>query len=104
MSSVRSVIIATLLCAAAALNYEEAKDIILENVKSYQPTIGKSLCQANTCCNITSTETCAISSFEKGQTTMVLPGGKTRCIYSYSTPFAFQVRYDFLGFLLLDCC
>lgn len=91
MSSLRSIIIASLICAGAALNYEEAKEIILENVKSYQPTIGKSLCQANTCCNITSTESCAISSFEKGETTMVLPGGKTRCIYSYSTPFAFQV-------------
>ena len=91
MSSVRSIIIGSLICAAAALNYDEAKDIILENVKSYKPSIGKSLCQANTCCNITSTEACSISSFEKGETTMVLPGGKTRCIYSYSTPFAFQV-------------
>lgn len=28
---------------------------------------------------------------KKDETTMVLPGGKTRCIFSYSTPFAFQV-------------
>jgi hypothetical protein len=27
----------------------------------------------------------------KDQTTLVLPGGNTRCIHSYSTPFAFQV-------------
>lgn len=91
MPSIRSAIFATIICGAVALNYDEARDIIIENVKSYQPAIGKSLCQANTCCNITSTESCSISSFEKGETTMVLPGGSTRCIYSYSTPFAFQV-------------
>jgi len=78
------------LSAVSALKYDEAKNVIKNYVESYN-NIGKSLCQTNTCCNITSTESCSLSSFAKGQTTMVLPGGETRCIYSDSTPFAFQV-------------
>jgi hypothetical protein len=77
------------LAGVGAMNYEEAETIILADVASYKSSTD--LCDKNTCCTVTSTESCPISSMIKDQTTMVLPGGETRCIYSYSTPFAFQV-------------
>ena len=43
-------------------------------------------------CVISETEACDISGMEKDATTMVYPGGATRCINSDSTDFAFQVR------------
>ncbi len=87
----RLALISVLLIGVSALNYEEASAIILDDVASYKK--GEGLCEANTCCTVSATESCSISSFAKDKTTMVLPGGETRCIYSYSTPFAFQVIY-----------
>jgi hypothetical protein len=91
----------TLLLAVAAsllaakqeiLNGEEARNTITNYLSSLKSSYSASqLCVQNSCCNVTSTETCSISSFPKDQSTLVLPGGQTRCIYSYSTPFAFQV-------------
>jgi hypothetical protein len=49
------------------------------------------LCDANVCCNVTSTESCSISGMKRDASTLVLPGGETRCIFTTSTPFAFQV-------------
>ena len=48
-------------------------------------------------CVISETEACDISGMEKDATTMVYPGGATRCIYSTSTDFAFQVLRLFVG-------
>jgi hypothetical protein len=69
--------------------YEEAKVIIQDYVASYKKSGG--LCDKNTCCTMSSSEKCSITEFKKDTTTMVLPGGSTRCIFSDSTPFAFQV-------------
>jgi hypothetical protein len=78
--------------AASLLTQEKAHDVIRENLQSYQTVgAGRSLCSQNTCCNITATESCSLASMPRDETTLVLPGGDTRCIYSYSTPFAFQV-------------
>jgi hypothetical protein len=64
---------------------------IQSHVSSYAPT--KEQCGPGTnCCTVSSTESCGLTSMPKDQTTLVLPGGETRCIYSYSTPFAFQVN------------
>lgn len=73
--------------------YDASIKTIQQHVASYSRDykIGKSLCQEYSCCNVTSSNTCGINTFPKDQTTLVLPGGQTRCIYSYSTPFAFQV-------------
>lgn len=81
------------LCSfvAGQKNFEEAKDIIQKYVKSYG--IGKDLCDKYTCCSLSATETCSISKFQKDSTTLVLPGGSTRCIFSDSTPYAFQVSF-----------
>jgi hypothetical protein len=72
------------------ISFELASKVIRNDVKSYLGT--RSMCEANTCCNVTATESCSISNFAKDKTTLVLPGGKTRCIFSDSTPFAFQVK------------
>lgn len=45
-------------------------------------------------CHIGSGEPCNLTAFEKDETTMVFPGGETRCIFSNTPEFAFQVRED----------
>ena len=85
---------ATLLFAKEnLLTAEDARKTITNYLDTFKPQpVGASpLCVQNSCCNVTTTETCSISNFPKDQSTLVLPGGETRCIYSYSTPFAFQV-------------
>ncbi len=81
-----------LFAKESLLTAEEARKTITNYLDSLKPSsIGSPLCVKNSCCNVTTTETCSISNFPKDQSTLVLPGGETRCIYSYSTPFAFQV-------------
>jgi hypothetical protein len=77
---------------SAQKNFEEAKTIIQDYVKSYG--IGKDLCDKYTCCSLSSTESCSITNFKKDDSTLVLPGGNTRCIFSDSTPYAFQVNFS----------
>ncbi len=73
------------------LSYDEAVQNIQTNLKEEYPTSSESLCDAFKCCNVSSAESCDLKSMPKDETTLVLPGGETRCIFSYSTPFAFQV-------------
>jgi hypothetical protein len=75
---------------AAPLDYEQAKSTIDKHISSFQ-TAGADMCTQYSCCNVTSSEACSLADMPKDETTLVLPGGDTRCIYSYSTPFAFQV-------------
>ncbi len=76
-----------------SLSESHSSDVIKNYVNSFgvAKAVGQGLCDGATCCNVTSTELCSISAMPKDQSTLVLPGGDTRCIYSYSTPFAFQV-------------
>ena len=80
---------------SSGMDYSEAEKVIAGHLSSSLHSVktpgSPSLCQDNTCCNITSTNSCSMGNFPKDQSTLVLPGGKTRCIFSYSTPFAFQV-------------
>lgn len=84
-----------LVCAslqiALALDLQEAVEIIKSSFPNSGLGVGKPLCQTYSCCNLTETETCSLSSMPKDKTMLVLPGGETRCIYSDSTPYAFQV-------------
>jgi len=73
------------------LTPQEASLIIKENVATYQTNIGRDLCEKYQCCTITSTESCDLNEMTVDQSILVLPGGETRCIFSYSTPYAFQV-------------
>lgn len=81
-----------LACVAASepISYETAKSVIQKHVASFE-TPGQDLCTKYTCCNVSASESCSLADMPKDETTLVLPGGETRCIYSYSTPFAFQV-------------
>jgi len=49
------------------------------------------LCATNNCCTIGENEACSFSAMKKDVDTFVFPGGESRCIFSDSTPFAFQV-------------
>lgn len=82
------VLIAVLLVTNA---YSPAEQIIKDHVNSYTKYTVGDLCTRNKCCTISETESCAISSMSQDESMLVLPGGETRCIFSTSTPFAFQV-------------
>jgi hypothetical protein len=43
------------------------------------------------CCKVSVNETCPISNMPEDESTLVFPGGETRCIFSNSSPFGFQV-------------
>ena len=62
-------------------------------------------CGSNHCCNVTATENCSMDKLNKDETSLVFPGGNTRCIESVSTPYAFQVtstvRFDFVSFITI---
>ncbi len=97
------VLLATVLAvtsATAPKSVEEAHKIIQDHVKSFGTGVG-GLCDKNKCCTVSSTESCPISNMEKDSSTLVLPGGNTRCIFSDSTPFAFQVSRQFLFIRLI---
>lgn len=67
-----------------------SENILQNHVRSISASAG-TLCTSNTCCNITSTNECNLNSMKRDESMIVLPGGDTRCIFSTSTPFAFQV-------------
>ena len=67
-----------------------ATAIIKDYIKSLSPvsaSSGGNLCTSYNCCNISASSECSLSTMAKDETTLVLPGGNTRCIYSYSSPF-----------------
>lgn len=53
-------------------------------------------------CHLASGETCDVRNFPKDETTMVFPGGETRCIFSNTPNFAFQV-IKHLKFMFNNC-
>ncbi len=71
-----------------------AEEVILDHLKQFKRYTRDTLCTSNKCCTISPTETCSLNTMTKDQNTLVLPGGETRCIFSTSTPFAFQVDID----------
>ena len=72
-----------------------AWDNSVKTIKSSLRLSGQvqSMCVDNKCCILSSTEDCDFSNFKAYETTLVLPGGKTSCLYGEpsSTPYAFQV-------------
>eukprot|EP01040_Poterioochromonas_malhamensis_P003221 gene3221-3433_t len=70
---------------------QDAQKIISDHIHKYYEPLKGGLCEGNTCCNITATESCPITKFAKDTSNLILPGGNTRCIFSSSTPYAFQV-------------
>ena len=57
---------------------------------SHYDTLMKGTAGVNTCV-VGDTEPCDLADMPKDETTMVYPGGETRCIFSTSSDFAFQV-------------
>lgn len=49
------------------------------------------LCGHSSCCRITSSERCALSQLPPDQATLIFPGGSTRCIFSNSGSYKFEV-------------
>lgn len=86
-----SLLFASLFTGAAGLSYHEAIDAIKTDLKGYETLGGQGLCDRNDCCTISETNSCSLDAFAKDKSMLVLPGGETRCIFSTSTEFAFQV-------------
>jgi hypothetical protein len=83
--------VSSLFSGAVGLSYHEAIDHIKTDLKGYETLGGRELCDKNECCTISETNSCNLDTFPKDQSMLVLPGGETRCIFSTSTEFAFQV-------------
>ena len=59
------------------MGYNQAVENIQENLKEYRSSDG-ALCDSFTCCNVTATESCDLKDMPKDETTLVLPGMKSR--------------------------
>jgi hypothetical protein len=80
------------LAVVSGLNYEEATGIIKKDLEKYSSAAGGgSLCDRHHCCNISSSNECNLKNFKKDVTSLIYPGGQTRCIFSTSTDFSFQI-------------
>jgi hypothetical protein len=67
-------------------------DVAAKTIKSSFPkSASNNACGVFPCCNITSSEPCDITRMTVDTSTLVQPGGMTRCIFSTSTPYSFQV-------------
>lgn len=88
-----SIVLALILRARsiAALDFDEASRIIQNHVKYYSSNDQENLCDIYNCCTISETESCNLSDLEADRTNLVYPGGNTRCIFSDSTAYSFQV-------------
>jgi hypothetical protein len=86
-----ALVLVLLAVLAVVHSFTPAEKVILDHVKQYKRYTRDNLCTANKCCTISDTESCSLAGMTKDQSILVLPGGETRCIFSTSTPFAFQV-------------
>lgn len=84
-----SAIVGILSYASVSASYDSQR-ILQDYIQSISASSG-TLCTTNTCCNITSSTTCDLNAMKRDESMIILPGGDTRCIFSTSTPFAFQV-------------
>lgn len=91
MISVLKFVVGT-LAVVSSLNYEDAVQNIKRDLSKHSSiTENGSLCSRHHCCNITSSEECNLRNFKKDVTSLIYPGGQTRCIFSSSTDFSFQI-------------
>ena len=84
----------TLAVDGEAFDMKTSSKIIQDYVSSYARAEGSEpLCDQYNCCDQTTSgeDGCPLSNMKKDETTLVLPGGETRCIFDTSTPYAFQV-------------
>jgi hypothetical protein len=78
--------------AAYGMTIGEAHKTIREEVAQYkgERMAGKDLCDQYSCCE-TQKDACNLSDMPQDQTSLILPGGESRCIFTDSTPYAAQV-------------
>lgn len=84
-------VIVSIFSLATGIDFDEAKRIIKTDVAKYWSEDTSSLCERHECCTITSSEECNLRNFKKDVTSLIYPGGRTRCIFSTSTDFSFQI-------------
>ena len=91
-----------LFICISLLNYSNVSsfdfDDAQQNIQQYLRELKNSNVNSVNKCIITNTESCGLNKMAIDESTLVQPGGNTRCMFSYSTPFAFQVR-SFVIFL-----
>jgi hypothetical protein len=63
----------------------------IESARSYVSSLSEYEYEWKHECHYSDTESCNLASFPKDETSMVFPGGETRCIFSNTPNFAFQV-------------
>ena len=91
----------TLLSAiSVCLSINEA-DSVVQEVQDYIKSLDEFDHEWKRECHISSDNGCDITGFEQDETTMVFPGGETRCIFSNTPNFAFQVRVHVLKIFYL---
>jgi hypothetical protein len=86
---VRLIFLALLASASYAL-VDEAQ-AVLQEAQDYVKSLDEFDHEWKSECHISSGESCDLTKFAKDETTMVFPGGETRCIFSNTPNFAFQV-------------
>ena len=77
-----------------ALDFNEAKNNIynyLNEIKDNNQYTTSTTTNNNTCV-ISRKESCDLNKMLIDESTLIQPGGNTRCLFSYSTPYVFQVR------------
>src|SRR3989338_7081595 len=84
---------ATETCSAESqFTIEDAVKAIHQTIfpNGRQARMAQPLCSQYTCCNISSSNQCLLKDLTNPEFTLILPGGKTQCIFQDSSPFAFQ--------------
>ena len=78
-----------------ALDFNEAKYNIynyLDEIKlNNQFTTSSTINNNSITCVISRKESCDLNKMMIDESNLIQPGGNTRCLFSYSTPFVFQV-------------
>eukprot|EP00211_Chloroparvula_japonica_P007056 CAMPEP_0119129356 /NCGR_PEP_ID=MMETSP1310-20130426/7139_1 /TAXON_ID=464262 /ORGANISM="Genus nov. species nov., Strain RCC2339" /LENGTH=428 /DNA_ID=CAMNT_0007119775 /DNA_START=97 /DNA_END=1383 /DNA_ORIENTATION=- len=69
------------------------KDEVFSYLRKSLPVRSKAeLCVKHDCCHVeSSTDGCSLTHMPHERSTLVFPGGASRCIFSYSTDYSFQV-------------
>eukprot|EP01038_Epipyxis_sp_PR26KG_P006370 gene6370-8772_t len=70
---------------------DEAKNLIKMSVAKNPIASIDTICKQYSCCTLSEQESCSMNNMSKDVSQIVFPGGETRCIFSTSTPFGFQV-------------
>ena len=87
--------VSTIFCEESIIlaNEQDAFNVIHNYLnESVTARIPREICEHFDCCTMSNTESCSMDKLaESRRSTIVMPGGKTRCILVSSTPYGFQV-------------